>query len=223
LALFAAATGLTVFALVITFLFSLFESFRQRELEVVSLEASAGAPPSGVAFLEFHARAGLLDQIGPAFDRWQRWAAEILDSHLAYPLLAYFRSSHDNDSWISSLGAIMDAATLVLTTVEGGPEGSAKMARWVGGHCIDDLATYFGLERPPHVGVEPEEFRRARERLAAAGWRLRPEEQSWERFSELRSAHASAVDALAEYWASPPADWIGERLRFRHAPQRRTA
>ena len=220
--LIAAATGLTVFALVITFLFSLFAAFREREVEVVTLEASAGAPPSGVAFLEFYASVKMADEIGLALQRWQRWAATVLDTHLAYPILAYFRSAHDNDSWISSLGAVMDAATLVLTTIEGGPVGAAKMARWVGGHCIDDLAVYFGLDRPPYVGIELEEFQEARARLAAAGYRLKPERESWEDFKRLRSEHAASLDALADYWATPPADWIGtEQRTFRHPPPRR--
>ena len=215
--LFAGATGLTVFAMVITFLYSLFASFREREIEVVSLEATAGAPPSGVAFLEFYKSVGLESHIGPAFERWQRWAAMVLDSHLAYPILAYFRSSHDNDSWVSSLGAIMDAANLVLTTIEDGPIGHAKMAWWVGGHCIDDLAAYFGLGGDHSVGVELSEFVEARDRLVKAGYTLRPEAESWEQFQRLRIEHAAAVNALAIYWASPPAHWIGDReLRFQH-------
>ncbi len=219
--LIAAATGLTVFALVITFLFSLFASFREREIEVVTLEATAGAPPSGVAFLEFHALHGIQHEIAPAFDRWNRWAASVLDSHLAYPILAYFRSSHDHDSWISSLGAIMDAANLVLTTIEDGPSGAAKKAHWVGGHCIDDLADYFGLRRSDGPGIELAEFREARGRLEQAGYRLRPEADSWDRFQRLRSQHAASVNALAEYWLSPAAEWIGSSdSRFRHGADR---
>ena len=219
ISLAAGATGLGTFALVVTFLFSLFGSFQRREIEVVTLEASAGAPPSGVAFLETYRRAGMMDQLGAAFERWQRWSAEVLDSHLAYPVLAYFRSSHDNDSWISSLGAVMDAATLVLTTIEDGPHGWAKMASWVGGHCIEDLAQYFRLDSVRFVGVEFEEFVQARTRLEAAGFRLRPESESWEAFQAKRLGYAGRVSSLARYWASPPAQWIGDRspLRFRHA------
>lgn len=215
--LLAIATALTVFALVITFLFSLFESFRERELEVVSLEATAGAPPSGVAFLVFHAKHGLQDEIGPAFDRWLRWAAAILDSHLAYPILAYFRSSHDNDSWVSSLAAIMDAAILIVTTIEDGPKGDAIKALWVGGHCIDDLSEYFQLKRPGGPGIDLADFREARGRLQRAGYRLLSEDESWEQFKKLRSEHAASLNALADYWASPPAEWVGEKVRrFQH-------
>src|SRR5919202_2312387 len=152
--LVAAATGLGMFALVITFLFTLYGSFQRREVAVVVLEAGAGAPPSGVTLLETYAVAGLRDDLPRMFSEWQAWAAEVLDSHLAYPLLAYFRSSHDNESWISSLGAVMDAATLVLTTIEGGPKGWAKLARNVGAHCLEDLVSYFRLTAVPEVGVE---------------------------------------------------------------------
>jgi hypothetical protein len=236
-AILAGATGLGMFALVITFLYSLTQAFQRREVAVVTLEAGAGAPPSGVTLLETFALAGITQDLGRAFERWQAWAAEILDSHLAYPPLAYFRSSHDNDSWIGSLGAIMDAATLILTTVQEGPPGPgegagqgarqvvvplsargwAKLARSVGGHCIEDMVLYFRLPDGHDVGVEREEFRTARARLARAGYQLRPEPEAWESFSRLRSEYAMRINSLATYWASPPAQWIGDRspLRYR--------
>src|SRR5262249_41043117 len=96
LVLIAAATGLSLFAAVLTLLFTLYGSFQRREVAVVVLEAGAGAPPSGVTLLETYALAGILDDLPRVFELWQAWAAEVLDSHLAYPMLAYFRSSHDN-------------------------------------------------------------------------------------------------------------------------------
>ena len=227
----AGATGLGLFALVITFLYSLTIAFQRRETVVVTLEAAAGAPPSGVTLLETYGLAGITEDLDRSFERWQEWAAEILDSHLGYPPLAYFRSSHDNDSWIGSLGAIMDAATLILTTLQEGPatpgegeavvlrsvKGWAKLARSVGGHCIEDMVLYFQLQDGHEVGVEEDEFRAARARLARAGYRLRPEEESWEAFRRVRSEYAMRINALATYWASPPAQWIGDRspLRYR--------
>ena len=207
----AAATGLGVFAVVITLLFTLYGSFQRREVAVVVLEAGAGAPPSGVTLLESYALAGLLGDLWLVFREWQAWAAEVLDSHLAYPILAYFRSSHDNDSWISSLGAVMDAATLVLTTIEDGPKGWAKLSRAVGGHCIEDLVLYFGLEVQAEVGLERAEFDEARHRLQRAGFRLQDPDKSWANFSRLRLEYAGRINALARYWATPPAQWIGDR------------
>jgi hypothetical protein len=220
--LVAAATGLGMFALVITLLFTLYGSFQRREVAVVVLEAGAGAPPSGVTLLETYALAGILGDLSQVFRDWQAWAAEVLDSHLAYPVLAYFRSSHDNDSWISSLGAVMDAATLVLTTIEDGPKAWAKLTRAVGGHCIEDLALYFGLNVEPEVGVERAEFDEARRRLARAGFRLQDADQSWANFSRLRLEYAGRINALARYWATPPAQWIGDRSPLKY-PRLHTA
>jgi hypothetical protein len=220
-ALAAGASGLALFALLITFLFSLYGSFQRREVAVVVLEAAAGAPPSGVTLLETYARAGILDDLPRVFRDWQAWSAEVLDSHLAYPILAYFRSSHDNDSWISSLGAVMDASTLVLTTIEDGPKGWAKLSRAVGGHCLEDLVQYFGLPDEPDVGVERSEFDEACARLARAGFTLHDADIAWMHFSQLRLEYAGRVNALARHWATPPAQWIGDRspLRFPRAHQ----
>jgi hypothetical protein len=219
-ALAAGATGLATFALVVTFLFSLFQSFQRREAVIVATEAAAGAPPSGVTLLETFGRGGVHEDLAGLFRQWQLWSAEVLDSHLSFPVLTYFRSSHDNDSWITSLGAMMDAASLVVTTIEDGPTAWAKMFRWVRGHCLEDITQYFRLEDEHYVGVELEEYREARRRLAKAGWTLRDEEESWAAFQRVRSEYAGRVNAMASHWASPPAQWIGDRsvLRFgRHA------
>lgn len=212
----AAATGLGLFATVITLLFTLYGSFQRREVAVVVLEAGAGAPPSGVTLLETYALAGILDDLPRVFETWQAWAAEVLDSHLAYPVLAYFRSSHDNDSWISSLGAVMDAATLVLTTIEDGPKGWAKLSRAVGNHCLEDLVRQFRLPADEEVGVERAEFEEACHRLARAGFRIRQSDEAWDAFSRMRAEYAGRVNALARFWATPPAQWIGDRspLKF---------
>jgi hypothetical protein len=183
---------------------------------IVATEAAAGAPPSGVTLLETFGRGRVHGDLAGLFREWQLWSAEVLDSHLSFPVLTYFRSSHDNDSWISSLGAMMDAASLVLTTIEDGPTAWAKMFRWVGGHCIEDITRYFRLPDERQVGVELEEFREARRRLATAGWSLRPEGESWEAFQQVRAEYAGRVNAMARHWASPPAQWIGERSILRH-------
>jgi ion channel len=221
----AGATGLGVFASVISLLFTLYGSFQRREVAVVILEAGASAPPSGVTLLETYALAGILDDLPRVFETWQAWAAEVLDTHLAYPVLAYFRSSHDNDSWISSLGAVMDAATLVLTSIEDGPKGWAKLFRAVGGHCLEDLTQYFRLPVEVEIGLERSEFDEACRRLAFAGFRLRDPDEAWDAFSRQRAEYAGRVNALARNWATPPAQWIGDRSPLKqplsHTPAQR--
>ena len=166
--LVAAASGLGLFALVITFVFTLYGSFQRREVAVVVLEAGAGAPPSGVNLLETYALLGILDDLPRVFADWQAWSAEVLDSHLAYPILAYFRSSHDNDSWISSLGAVMDAATLVLTTIEGGPNGWAKLSPRGGRPLPGGSGHLFRLQASPKLA-----WSAASSTRRAGGWRRR--------------------------------------------------
>jgi hypothetical protein len=214
--LIAAATGLSLFAAVITLLFTLYGSFQRREMAVVVLEAGAGAPPSGVTLLETFALVGVLDELPQVFRDWQAWSAEVLDSHLAYPLIAYFRSSHDSDSWISSLGAVMDAATLVLTTIEDGPKGRAKLFRAVGGHCLEDLVQNLRIDDQAELGVERAEFDEACRRLERAGFRMQDRDQAWVRFSRLRTEYAGRVNALARFFATPPAQWIGDRSPLRY-------
>ncbi len=136
----AAVGGLGAVALVVTFLFSLYGSYQRREVRVVALQAAAGAPPSAVALLETYAQLELVERLPELFRDWERWAAEVLDTHVAYPLLGFFRSSHDNLSWISALGTVLDAASLVLTTIEGVPRGEAKLFKRVGTHLVEDIS-----------------------------------------------------------------------------------
>lgn len=212
----AGATGLGLVAVVITFLFTLFGAFQRREILVIKLSARAGAPPSGVSLLETHALYGMLDLLDGVFSEWETWSAEVLDSHLSYPILAFFRSTHDNQSWISALGAVLDAATLVLTTVEGVPRGPAKLAHAVGVHLVEDLGQYFGLTDGKDAYVEREEFTEARERLEAAGFQLRDCAESWQHFARLRAEYAGVLNAMARRWVTPPALWIGDRSIIRH-------
>jgi Ion channel len=217
-AVIAGGLGLGVLALGITYLFSLYASFQRREILVVRLEARAGAPPSGVALLETYAAPQLRGNLAAFFGEWETWAAEVLDSHVAYPILPYFRSSHDDVSWVSALGAVLDAAALVLTLIPDGPRGEAMLVQRVGGHFVEDLANFFGWPDRSLTLVERSEFDEARARLAAAGWTVDERDEAWTAFAELRSRYAARLNEMALYWVTPPAMWIGDRGAVRHAP-----
>jgi hypothetical protein len=219
-----AASGFGLFALVISLLFSLFSSFQRRETAVVALDALAGAPPAGVQLLERCAADDMPDQLTTTFDEWRLWTVDVLESHLSYPLLFYFRSSHDNEAWANSFGAVMDAATLVLSTVEDVPIGHARLMYKVGGHLVADMRSYFKYaERDDVPGVEREEWEQACERLRRAGYRLREAQAAWEEFSRLRSSYATWLNETTKYLGVPPAPWIGDRsyLPHRERPPRR--
>jgi Ion channel len=204
----AAASGLGLIALVVTFLFSLFGNYQRREVSVVMLEAKAGVPPSAVVLLETFARMDLIQRLPDMFGEWERWEAEVLDSHVAYPLLGWFRSSHDNLSWISALGTVLDAAALVLTTIKDVPRGHAEMAKSVGSHLVEDI-TNLGMRAGSTGGIDRPAFDEVYARLGRAGYNLEPPEQAWPDFSAARETYAPGLGAMANYWAVPTASWFG--------------
>jgi len=204
----AAASGLGIVALVVTFLFSLFGSYQRREVSVVTLEARAGVPPSAVVLLESIARMDLVARLPELFGDWERWAAEVLDSHVAYPLLGYFRSSHDDLSWISALGTVLDAASLVLTTIRDVPRGHAELVKRVGSHLVEDI-TNLGFRSGGSVGIDRPAFDSVYARLLDAGYGLMPPDEAWEAFSAARATYAPGLDAMAAYWAVPSPSWFG--------------
>jgi hypothetical protein len=212
------ATGVGLIALVISLLFSLYGSFQRREELVVTLDALAGAPPAGLQILETVASHRMPDELRATFDDWRRWSAAVLESHLAYPILVYFRSSHDNEAWLNSFGAVMDAATLVLSTVvsEDATEGHARLMFKVGNHLVEDLAWYFHLKNAKVPIVERQEFDDARDRLVKAGYNCRETGIAWTEFEALRSMYASPINLLAGRLAIQPAKWIGDRSYLPH-------
>jgi hypothetical protein len=212
------ATGVGLIALVISLLFSLYGSFQRREELVVTLDALAGAPPAGLQILETVANHRMPDELRATFDDWRRWSAAVLESHLAYPILVYFRSSHDNEAWLNSFGAVMDAATLFLSTVvsEDATEGHARLMFKIGNHLVEDLAWYFRFKNAGVPIVERQEFDDARDRLISAGYKCREADAAWEEFASLRSLYASILNQLAGRLAIMPAKWIGDRSYVPH-------
>lgn len=213
-----AASGFGLFALVISLLFSLFSSFQRRETAVVALDALAGAPPSGVQLLESCARDEMPEQLTATFDEWRLWSVDVLESHLSYPLLFYFRSSHDNEAWPNSFGAVMDAATLVLSTLDGVPVGHARLMHKVGVHLVADMRNFLrgAYDGDAVPGVEREEFDEAYRRLELAGYRLRDRDGAWTQFSGMRTKYALWLNRTSRGLGVPPAPWIGDRSYLPH-------
>jgi hypothetical protein len=194
-------------------------AFQEREKLVVQLDAIAGAPPSGVYLLETVAARGQRAELVKTFDDWREWSAAVLESHLAYPVLFYFRSSHDNEAWLNSFGAVMDAAALVRSTVDEDVEVAASLMFTVGYHLVQDMAWSFGWSSTDPL-VKREEFDEAVSRLKAAGYRVRPADAAWKEFILLRAKYASTLSQTADWLAISPAKWIGDRSYLPHADGR---
>ena len=207
----AGATGLLLFSTLTAYLFALFGSFQARETFVVMVGARAGAPPSGVSLLCIAGYSQTTGDLDRVLFEGQRWTSQLMESHLAYPVLAYFRSSHDYQSWIGTLGTLLDAATLTITTIDGS-DGQARIFFNIGRHATHDLTNYIMVPRDPvSPGIERAEFDLACERLAHAGFKLRDRDEAWNRFSSMRSDYAPHLNSLARFFEIPPLQWIGDR------------
>ncbi len=208
----AGLAGLSLLSILTAFLFALFGAFQQRETFVVTTAARAGTPPSGVNLLAIAAYSRTQDDLPSLMSDSQHWAAAVMESHLAYPVLAFFRSSHDDQSWVGTLGTLLDAATLMMTTIDGVRAGQAAIFYSVGRHATRDLSKYFRVgiaqESP---GIEREEFDHACARLATAGYKLHDRNQAWTAFLRLRSSYAPHLNALARFFEIPPLQWVGDR------------
>lgn len=227
MSLLAAASGLGVVAVVTSFLFSIFGAFQERERFVVTFGARAGVPPSGVGLLTVHGFAGLREDLAQIFRDGQTWTATVMESHLAYPILMMFRSSHDYESWVGTLGSLMDAASLVISTLEpksmlnAQTQGQARIMYDLGRHLAGDFAQYFRFSHAHAraangAGVERHEFDKACAHLRAAGYELRDPDLAWLDFSRLRASYGPHYNALARWLEIPPVQWIGDRSAVDH-------
>ncbi|PZR57045.1 MAG: hypothetical protein DLM50_06920 [Candidatus Meridianibacter frigidus] len=208
----AGASGLAVVAVVTAFLFSVFAAFQRREVFVVNVSAHSGAPPSGIGLLTTYGEGQMIEELSSLFAAGQQWAAEVMESHLAYPVLAFFRSSHDYESWVGALGTLLDASALILSATEGNAaRGQAQVMYELGRHLTHDFARYFRLRLRDGPGIERFEFSGALARLEQVGFPIRDEDTAWRKFAAVRGTYAPALAAMASFWNIPPLQWIGDR------------
>jgi hypothetical protein len=206
----AGATGLGLFAVVIAYLPVLYQAFNRREVGVLLLDARAGSPPSGPELLHRMGSAGLASALPELFAEWERWVADVLETHMSYPLLALFRSPHDETSWVTSLGSVLDAATLIITSVDDEPDERARLLYGTGVHAVEDLFYYFRLTERESL-IQRDEFEDVLDDMEGDGFSVRPVDEAFARFTEKRAKYAPRLDAIAVMLAAPPGLWIGDR------------
>lgn len=140
----------------------------------------------------------------------RRWVADVLETHMSYPLLALFRSPHDDTSWVTALGSVLDAATLIITSVEDEPDERAKLLYGTGVHAVEDFFYYFRLIERETV-IQRDEFEDVLHDMKDDGFSIRPVDDAFARFTEKRAKYAPRLDAIAVLLAAPPGLWIGDR------------
>jgi voltage-gated potassium channel Kch len=194
-----AGVGFGFLGLVITYLPILYQAFSRREVAISLLDARAGSPPRAVELIRRLGEYDDLASLRPLLLEWERWCGELLESLLSYPSLAYFRSQHDNQSWLAALTMMLDASALVLVGVEGAPVGPARLVFAMGRHAIVDICQYLDTPpiKPTADRLPPDEVARMRAILAADGVPLREDETTAARLRELRRLYEPFVNGAA--------------------------
>jgi hypothetical protein len=202
--------GFGFLGVVIGYLPTIYSSFSRREIEISLLDARAGSPPTAAELL---ARFGncpqqeVLDQI---FRDWERWAAEVLESHLSYPALSFFRSQHNNQSWLGALTTILDGSALVMAGVDELRDEQAKITFAVARHAVVDLAQVVNARYDPEVSdrLPPAELDRLRQSLSLSGVKLHGGAEFEETLSRLRSLYEPYAAAIALNLSITLPPWI---------------
>jgi hypothetical protein len=203
-----AGVGFVFLAVIICYLPVLYQAFSRREISILLFDARAGSPPSAGELLRRLAEGRSPTGVGPFLIEWERWSAELLESHLSFPVLGYYRSQHENQSWVGTLTAILDTSALLIAGVEGTDGYQARLTFAMGRHAAVDLTLAFQTPPlPPQSDRLPEaEAARMWKSLRAAGMPMRDEPAAVTALRELRGLYEPFVNALAAYllFALPP-------------------
>ncbi len=211
LAVIEAGAGIGFIAVVIGYLPVLYQFFSRREAHVIQLDGRAGSPPTAATLLCRHAEGGGLDQLNILLREWEIWGAELLESHLSYPMLAYYRSQHHNQSWLTALACIMDASALVLVGVPTLPPLQARMTFTMARQVLVEMAQSFNIS-PSRYDGEDRLTQEGYTQLMAA---FADADLSWEAGSggeatlaALRATYEPLLDGLANYLVLDIPSWL---------------
>jgi len=201
--------GFGFLALVLSYLPVIYQVFSRREVNTVLLDARAGSPPTAAELLRRHAGTEGLRDLEQLYHDWERAAAEILESHISYPVVCYFRSQHNNESWLGALVAILDSCAIVLANHTGSIARQAQLTFAVCRHTIVDLAQVFYA--PPKASRErlpDSDFERLRAALTHTDYALRGTAESAAKMEKLREMYEPYVQSLAQRLAIDLPPWI---------------
>jgi Ion channel len=194
-----AGVGFGFMAVIIGYMPVIYQAFSRRELTISLLDARAGSPPSAAELLLRLANSRHVNTVDTLLAEWERWSAMVLESHLSYPSLSFYRSQHDNQSWLAALTMILDTCSFLIAGVDGADPYQAQLTFAMARHTAVDLALVFQTPpRPPAADrLPPERLNELRVRLRAAGLVLAEGEAVDAKLAELRELYEPFVNALA--------------------------
>jgi len=207
LAVLEAGMGFGFLGTVIGYLPTIYSSFSRREVEISLLDARAGSPPTAAELLT---RFGNCPQLDDIFRDWERWAAELLESHISYPPLSFFRSQHSNQSWLGALTMMLDASALMVAGIEGMRNEQAKVTFAVARHAIVDLAQLVNAHYDPLAPerLDADQLSRLEQALRGQGLHFREAATSEETLEHLRSLYEPYALAMARNLLITLPPWI---------------
>jgi hypothetical protein len=215
LAVMEAGMGFAFLGVVVGYLPVVYSSFSSREVEISLLDSRAGSPPSAGELL---ARLGccpdpiVLDNI---FRDWERWCADLLASHISYPVLCFFRSQHSNQSWLGALTTMLDVTSLVLAGIDGIPKEQAKLTFAMARHAVVDLTQVVSAKYDPHRAerLSDEGLAELRKYLANAGMRVKQDDAADQKLRKLRSLYEPYSEALGQRLLLLVPPWLRTEVR----------
>ncbi len=213
LVILESGTGLGFLAVVMGYFPVLYAAFSRREVSISLLDARAGSPPTAAELLHRHSYEGGDSALSLLLVEWERWSAELLESHISYPLLCYFRSQHTNQSWISALTAVLDTSALLIAGVRGHEARQAQLTFAMARHALVDLSQIFSLtpisDAPNRLPRE--QYERLYRLLCQSGVSVCRDSLSYERLQDMRALYEGYALALSRhlYMTLPP--WISDQ------------
>ena len=210
LAVAEAGIGFLFLALIIGYVPIIYQAFSRREVEISLLDARAGSPPSATELLRRHYRNQQVEELVRYLCEWERWCAELLESHLSYPVLTYYRSQHERQSWLAALTTILDTSSLFIVGFEGITAPTVRFTFAIARHAAVDLAQVYGIPplNPKRNRLSPADFAQMRAALSEVGLRLQHEADAEQRLSEIRRMYEPFINALADHLLLNLPPWI---------------
>ena len=210
LAVLEAGTGLGFIAIVIGYLPVLYQLFARREAKVIMLDATAGSPPSAVTLLIRHAEGQSLQELDDLLHEWQQWCAELMESQLSYPMLAFYRSQHDNQSWLAALTTIVDSCALLMVGFKGVRTFRARLAFSTARQAVIEMGRVFqvGALALAEDRLPSGNYERLRRGLAAAGLEFADQDSAEQTLAAFRNTYEPFVNGLARYLVLSLPDWL---------------
>lgn len=210
LAVAEAGTGFLFLALIIGYVPVIYQAFSRREIEISLLDARAGSPPSASEMLRRHYRDRSVAELVQFLHEWERWCAEVLESHLSYPVLTYYRSQHERQSWLAALTTILDTCALMIVGFEDISPLIVRPTFAIARHAAVDLAQVYGTPplNPKLNRLSNDDFIRLRDALADVGLVFHLEEDAEKRLYDIRRSYEPFVNALADHLLVNLPPWI---------------